>query len=140
MVRFPANLHDATIRGRDVQVSLLIILWTRTTRLSKQTIHEGALRIIIRRLESVLFFEILHRQLLFLHSKFTQELLKRMDSLRNCHRIIVQVGPPRLHNQFLLSAFRSRHGLPFLFGRWISILFDVLHVPGSNKCITDEIH
>ena len=140
MVRCPANLHNTPIRRRDIQVSLLIILWTRTTRLSKQTIHECTLRVIIRCLKPILFFEMLHHQLLFLNAEFTQELLKRMDSLRNGHRIIIQVGPPRIHNQFLLSTFRARHGLPFLFGRWISILFDVLHVPRSNKRIAYEIH
>lgn len=79
----------------------------------KQAIHEGAFGIIIRRLKSILFFEMLHRQLLFLHAEFTQEFLKRMDSLGNWHGRIVQVDMACLHNQLLLSTFDAGHGFAF---------------------------
>jgi hypothetical protein len=113
MTRSPADLHNTAIRGRDVRVSFLIILRIRTVYVMKQTIHEGAFGIIIRRLKSILFFEKLHRQLLFLHAEFTQEFLKRMDSLGNWHGRIVQVDMTCLHNQLLLSTFDAGHGFAF---------------------------
>ena len=120
----PSNLHNASIRCRNACISLLIILGRCPTYLSIQIVHQRPLRFVVGCIKPILFFKILHRQLFLLTMKFAQEFLKSIYPLGNRHRFIIQVGSARLHNQFLLSAGRSRHDLPFLRMLSISNFYD----------------